>query len=107
MIDRNDQLATANGVAGGKTDRPHGGSELVRQPNVRFMFNYLHGDIAKQVCNQCRRCRREVRRVRSAHTHRILGKIKTGMFARPCNTSWWSIVHILPEWCSEPAPVGL
>jgi hypothetical protein len=29
------------------TERPF--DQLVRQPNVRFMFNYLHGDITKQV----------------------------------------------------------
>src|SRR5882724_12853375 len=106
MIDLNDQLATANGVAGRKQTVHTAALNWYVNRNVGFMFNYLHGDIAKR-CNQCRRCRREVRRVRSAHPHRILGKIKTVMFARPCNASWWSIVHILPEWCSEPALVGL
>ena len=49
MIDLNDQLATANGVAGGKQTVHTAGLSWYVNRNVRFMFNYLHGDIAKQV----------------------------------------------------------
>ena len=30
-------------------DDLYGGAELVRSGNVRFMFDYLHGTIAKQI----------------------------------------------------------
>jgi Phosphate-selective porin O and P len=49
MIDLNDQLATANGVAGGKQTVHAAGLNWYVNHNGRFMFNYLHGDIAKQV----------------------------------------------------------
>ncbi len=49
VIDLNDQLATANGVAGGKQTIYTAGLNWYVNRNVRFMFNYLHGDIAKQV----------------------------------------------------------
>jgi phosphate-selective porin OprO and OprP len=49
MIDLNDQLATANGVAGGKQTVHTAGLNWCVNRNVRFTFNYLHGDIAKQV----------------------------------------------------------
>jgi len=49
MIDLNDQLATANGVARGKQTVHTAGLNWYVNRNVRFMFNYLHGDIAKQV----------------------------------------------------------
>ena len=49
MIDLNDQLATANGVAGGKQTVHTAGLNWYVNRNVRFMFNYLHRDIAKQV----------------------------------------------------------
>jgi phosphate-selective porin OprO/OprP len=49
MIDLNDQLATANGVAGGKQTVHTAGLNWYVNRNVRFMFNYIHGDIAKQV----------------------------------------------------------
>ncbi|MFL6416930.1 MAG: OprO/OprP family phosphate-selective porin [Bryobacteraceae bacterium] len=49
MIDLNDQLATVNGVAGGKQTIYTAGLNWYVTRNVRFMFNYLHGDIAKQV----------------------------------------------------------
>lgn len=49
MIDLNDQLATANGVAGGKQTVYTAGLNWYVNRNVRFMFDYLHGDIAKQV----------------------------------------------------------
>jgi phosphate-selective porin OprO/OprP len=49
MIDLNDQLATANGVAGGKQTVHTTGLNWYVNRNVGFMFNYLHGDIEKQV----------------------------------------------------------
>jgi phosphate-selective porin OprO/OprP len=49
QIDLNDQLATANGVAGGKQTVYTAGLNWYVSRNVRFMFNYVHGDIAKQV----------------------------------------------------------
>ena len=49
MIDLNDQLATANGGAGGKQTVDTAGLNWYVNCNVRFMFNYLHGDIAKQM----------------------------------------------------------
>jgi len=49
MIDLNDQLATANGVAGGKQTVHTAGLNWYVNRNVRFMFNCLHGEIAKQV----------------------------------------------------------
>jgi phosphate-selective porin OprO/OprP len=49
MIDLNDQLATANGVAGGKQTVHTAGLNWYVNRNVRFMFHYLHCDIAKQV----------------------------------------------------------
>lgn len=49
QIDLNDQLATANGVAGGKQTVYTAGLNWYVNRNVRFMFNYVHGDIAKQV----------------------------------------------------------
>ena len=48
-IDLNDQLATANGVAGGRQTIYTAGLNWYANRNVRLMFNYLHGDIAKQV----------------------------------------------------------
>jgi phosphate-selective porin len=48
MIDLNDQLVTANGVAGGKQTVHTAGLNWYVNRNVRFMFNFLHGDIAKQ-----------------------------------------------------------
>src|SRR5216683_1639272 len=45
----NDKLATANGVAGRKQTVHTAGLNWYVNRNVRFMFNYLHGDIAKQV----------------------------------------------------------
>jgi phosphate-selective porin OprO/OprP len=49
QIDLNDQLATANGVAGGRQTVYTAGLNWYVNRNVRFMFNYLHGDITKQV----------------------------------------------------------
>ncbi len=47
-IDLNDQLATANGVAGGRQTIYTAGLNWYVNRNVKFMFNYLHGDITKQ-----------------------------------------------------------
>jgi phosphate-selective porin OprO and OprP len=46
VVDLNDQLATANGVTGGKQTIYTAGLNWYV---TRFMFNYLHGDVAKQV----------------------------------------------------------
>ena len=48
-ISLNDQLGTANGVAGGRQTIYTAGLNWYVNSNVRFMFDYLHGDIAKQV----------------------------------------------------------
>jgi phosphate-selective porin OprO and OprP len=44
----NDQLATANGVAGGRQTVYTAALNWYVNRNVRFMFDYLHGDITKQ-----------------------------------------------------------
>jgi phosphate-selective porin OprO and OprP len=48
-IDLNDQLASANGVAGGRQTVYTVALNWYVNRNVRLMFDYLHGDIAKQV----------------------------------------------------------
>ncbi|SDT15256.1 OprO/OprP family phosphate-selective porin [Bradyrhizobium canariense] len=48
-VDLNDQLASANGVAGGRQTVYTAGLNWYANRNVRFMLNYLHGDITKQV----------------------------------------------------------
>ncbi len=48
-VNLNDQLASANGVAGGRQTVYTAGLNWYVNRNVRFMFNYLHGDIAKQI----------------------------------------------------------
>jgi phosphate-selective porin OprO/OprP len=45
----NNQLGTANGVAGGSQTIYTAGLNWYVNGNVRFMFNYLHGNIAKQI----------------------------------------------------------
>ena len=45
----NDQLGTTNGVAGGRQTIYTAGLNWYVNSNIRFMFNYLHGDVAKQV----------------------------------------------------------
>src|SRR6202171_370356 len=45
----NDQLAAANGVAGGRQTVYTLALNWYVNGNVRFMFDYLHGDVAKQV----------------------------------------------------------
>jgi phosphate-selective porin OprO/OprP len=47
-MDLNDQLANANGVAGGRQTVYTAALNWYVNRNVRFMFDYLHGDIAKQ-----------------------------------------------------------
>ena len=48
-IDLNDQLATANGVAGGRQTIYTLALNWYVNRNVRFMFDYLHGNVAKQI----------------------------------------------------------
>ncbi len=48
-INLNDQLGTTNGVAGGQQTIYTAGLNWYVNRNVRFMFDYLHGNIAKQV----------------------------------------------------------
>lgn len=47
-LNLNDQLATAAGIAGGRQNIYTAGLNWYVNGNVRFMFNYLHGDISKQ-----------------------------------------------------------
>jgi phosphate-selective porin OprO/OprP len=49
IMNLNDQLGSANGVAGGQQTIYSAGLNWYVNSNVRFMFDYLHGDIAKQV----------------------------------------------------------
>src|SRR6266404_1703158 len=48
-IDLNDRLATASGIAGGRQTIYTLALNWHVNGNVRFMFDYLHGDVAKQV----------------------------------------------------------
>jgi phosphate-selective porin OprO and OprP len=48
-INLNDQLANANGIAGGRQDMYTLGLNWYVSRNIRFMLNYLHGDISKQL----------------------------------------------------------
>jgi len=48
-IDLNDQIATASGVAGGRQTIYTLALNWYLNRNVRLMFDYLHGDVAKQV----------------------------------------------------------
>jgi phosphate-selective porin OprO/OprP len=47
-INLNDHLGTDNGVAGGRQTIYTAGLNWYVSSNIRFMFDYLHGDIAKQ-----------------------------------------------------------
>jgi phosphate-selective porin OprO and OprP len=49
MIDLNDQLGTATGIAGGQQTIYTAGLNWYVSGNIRFMFNYLHGDVPRQV----------------------------------------------------------
>jgi phosphate-selective porin OprO/OprP len=48
-IDLNDQLATATGIAGGRQTIYTAGLNWYVNRNVRFLFDYLHGNVAKQI----------------------------------------------------------
>ncbi len=48
-MDLNDQIASAAGIAGGQQNIYTAGLNWYVNGNVRFMFNYLHGDISRQV----------------------------------------------------------
>jgi phosphate-selective porin OprO/OprP len=48
-IDLNDQLASANGVAGGRQTIYTAALNWYVNRNVRFMLDYLHGNITKQL----------------------------------------------------------
>jgi phosphate-selective porin OprO/OprP len=48
-IDLNDRLAIANGVAGGRQTIYTLALNWYVNGNVRFMVDYLHGDITKQL----------------------------------------------------------
>ena len=45
----NDQLGTTNGVAGGRQTIYTAGLNWYVNANVRFMFDYQHGKITKQI----------------------------------------------------------
>ena len=47
-MDLNDQLATATGIAGGRQTVYTAGLNWYVSGNIRFMLNYLHGDISRQ-----------------------------------------------------------
>ena len=47
-INLNDQLATAAGIAGGRQNIYTAGLNWYVSGNIRFMLNYLHGDISRQ-----------------------------------------------------------
>jgi phosphate-selective porin OprO/OprP len=48
-MDLNDQLGTATGIAGGRQTIFTAGLNWYVNGNIRFMFDYLHGNVAKQV----------------------------------------------------------
>ena len=48
-IDLNDRLATATGIAGGRQTVYTAGLNWYVNRNVRFLFDYLHGNVAKQI----------------------------------------------------------
>jgi phosphate-selective porin OprO/OprP len=48
-IDLNDRLATATGIAGGRQTIYTAGLNWYVNRNIRFLFDYLHGNIAKHV----------------------------------------------------------
>ena len=47
-IDFNDQLGTATGIAGGRQTVYTAALNWYVNSNIRFMLNYLHGDVSKQ-----------------------------------------------------------
>jgi phosphate-selective porin OprO and OprP len=48
-VDLNDQLGNANGVAGGRQTIYTAALNWYINRNIRFMFDYLHGDITKRI----------------------------------------------------------
>jgi len=48
-MDLNDQLGTVTGIAGGRQTVYTAALNWYVNNNVRFMFNYLHGDVPKQL----------------------------------------------------------
>ena len=48
-IDLNNQLGTATGIAGGRQTVYTAGLNWYVNRNVRFLFDYLHGNVAKQI----------------------------------------------------------
>jgi phosphate-selective porin OprO/OprP len=48
-VDLNDQLGIANGVAGGRQTIYTAAVNWYINRNIRFMFDYLHGDVTKQI----------------------------------------------------------
>ena len=48
-MDLNDQLGAATGVAGGRQTIYTAALNWYVNRNIRFMFNYLHGDVARQI----------------------------------------------------------
>jgi phosphate-selective porin OprO/OprP len=48
-MDLNDQLGAATGIAGGRQNVYTAALNWYVNRNVRFMLNYLHGDVAKQI----------------------------------------------------------
>jgi phosphate-selective porin OprO and OprP len=48
-MDLNDQLARASGIAGGRQNIYTLALNWYVNDNVRFLFNYLHGDVTKQI----------------------------------------------------------
>jgi phosphate-selective porin OprO and OprP len=48
-VDLNDQLSTATGISGGRQTIYSAGLNWYVSGNIRFMFDYLHGNVARQV----------------------------------------------------------
>src|SRR5262249_22448222 len=48
-IDLNDRIASTVGIAGGQQNIYTVGLNWYATRNIRLMFNYLHGDVAKQI----------------------------------------------------------
>ncbi len=85
-IDLNDQLGSAFGIAGGRQTVYAAGLNWYVNNNIRFMLNYLHGDVAKQlVADIDGGCGFDVRRSGHAHAIRVLtkgsGAPRAGCFA--------------------------
>jgi phosphate-selective porin OprO/OprP len=48
-MDLNNQLGTATGIAGGRQTIYAAALNWYVSGNIRFMFDYLHGNVARQV----------------------------------------------------------